>query len=46
MIAAIFMETSLREKGHSKRFFKFLKGDFIEITAGYPAGVIGTTKEI
>ena len=44
-IAAIFMETSLQEKEHAKRFFKFLEGGCVEITAGYPAGVIGTTKE-
>jgi rubrerythrin len=44
-IAAIFMETSLQEKEHAKRFFKFLEGGVIEITACYPAGMIGTTKE-
>lgn len=44
-IAAIFMETSLQEKEHAKRFFKFLEGGCVEITAGYPAGIIGTTKE-
>jgi rubrerythrin len=44
-IANIFMETSLQEKEHAKRFFKFLEGGALEITAAYPAGVIGTTKE-
>ena len=44
-IANIFMETSLQEKEHAKRFFKFLEGGMTEITAGYPSGVIGTTKE-
>jgi rubrerythrin len=44
-IAAIFLETSLQEKEHAKRFFKFLEGGMTEITAAYPAGVIGTTKE-
>jgi len=44
-IAAIFMETSLQEKEHAKRFFKFLEGGCTEIIAGYPAGIIGTTKE-
>jgi rubrerythrin len=44
-IAAIFMETSLQEKEHAKRFFKFLEGGAVEITAKYPAGIIGTTKE-
>lgn len=44
-IAAIFLETSLQEKEHAKRFFKFLEGGGVEITAMYPAGKIGTTKE-
>jgi len=44
-IAAIFMETSNQEKEHAKRFFKFLEGGMLEITATYPAGIIGTTKE-
>lgn len=44
-IAAIFEETADNEKEHAKRFFKFLEGGDIEITAVYPAGIIGTTKE-
>jgi rubrerythrin len=44
-IANIFMETSLQEKEHAKRFFKFLEGGTAEITASYPTGIIGTTKE-
>ncbi len=44
-IAAIFMETALQEKEHAKRFFKFLEGGMTEITAMYPAGIIGTTME-
>ena len=44
-IAAIFMETSNQEKEHAKRFFKFLEGGMTEITAMYPAGIIGTTME-
>lgn len=44
-IAAIFMETALQEKEHAKRFFKFLEGGVTEITAKYPSGIIGTTKE-
>ncbi len=44
-IAAIFMETSLQEKEHAKRFFKFLEGGMTEINAMYPAGVIGTTMD-
>jgi len=44
-IAAIFDETALNEKEHAKRFFKFLEGGMVEITAAYPAGKIGTTME-
>lgn len=44
-IAAIFAETSLNEKEHAKRFFSFLEGGVVEITATYPAGKIGTTME-
>lgn len=44
-IANIFMETSLQEKEHAKRFFKFLEGGMTEIKASYPSGVIGTTKD-
>ena len=44
-ISAIFEETSLNEKEHAKRFFKFLEGGMVEITASYPAGKIGTTTE-
>jgi len=44
-ISAIFMETAAQEQQHAKRFFKFLEGGEVEITATYPAGVIGTTKE-
>ena len=44
-ISAIFAETALNEKEHAKRFFKFLEGGVVEITASYPAGKIGTTME-
>jgi len=44
-IAALFMETAGQEKSHAKRFFKFLEGRMVEITASYPAGKIGTTAE-
>jgi rubrerythrin len=44
-IAAIFTETAEQEKEHAKRFFKFLEGGMVEITASFPAGVIGTTAE-
>ncbi len=44
-IAAIFEETANQEKEHAKREFKFLQGGEVEITAGFPAGKIGTTLE-
>jgi len=44
-ISAIFAETALNEKEHAKRFFKFLEGRPVEISAVYPAGKIGTTLE-
>lgn len=44
-IADIFEETAYHEKEHAKRFFKFLEGGDLEITACFPAGKIGTTAE-
>jgi rubrerythrin len=44
-IAAIFEETSDNEKEHAKLFFKHLKGGIVEITAPYPAGIIGNTAQ-
>ena len=44
-MAAIFLETAEQEKEHAKRFFKFLEGGSVEITACYPAGIIGTTAQ-
>ncbi|MBP6066361.1 rubrerythrin [Bacteroides sp.] len=44
-ISAIFTETADQEKEHAKRMFKFLEGGMVEITASYPAGVIGTTLQ-
>ncbi len=44
-IAAIFLETADNEKEHAKRFFKLLQGGEVEITALYPAGVIGDTPQ-
>ncbi len=44
-IAAIFTTTAEQEKEHAKRMFKFLEGGCVEITASYPAGVIGTTVD-
>lgn len=44
-IAAIFLETADNEKEHAKRLFKFFTGGEVEITASFPAGIIGTTLE-
>ncbi|GAB6095757.1 rubrerythrin family protein [Desulfatiferula olefinivorans] len=44
-IADIFEETANQEKEHAKRFFNFLEGGMVEITASFPAGVIGSTLE-
>jgi len=44
-ISAIFLDTADNEKEHAKRFFKFLEGGEVQITAGYPAGIIGTTAQ-
>jgi len=44
-ISDIFAETADQEKEHAKRFFKFLEGGMAEITASFPAGVVGTTAE-
>ncbi len=43
-ISRIFLETAENEKEHAKIFFKHLEGGEVEITASYPAGVIGDTK--
>ena len=44
-IAGVFAETADQEKEHASRFFKYLEGGPVEITATYPAGIIGTTAE-
>lgn len=42
-ISAIFTDTAENEKEHAKVFFKYLEGGAVEITAMYPAGIIGDT---
>ena len=42
-IGAIFAEAADNEKEHAEIFFKYLEGGDVEITAAYPAGVIGDT---
>ncbi len=44
-MSAIFQETADQEKEHAKRLFKLLEGGEAEVTASFPAGVIGTTLE-
>ena len=41
----IFEETANQEKEHAKRLFKLLEGSEVEITAAFPAGVIGSTLD-
>jgi rubrerythrin len=43
-IADIFIETAENEREHAKVFFKHLEGGDVQITATYPAGVIGGTQ--
>lgn len=44
-IASIFEETANQEKEHAKRMFKYLEGGNLQITASFPAGIIGTTEQ-
>ena len=44
-ISMIFEETASQEKEHAERFFKFLEGGDVEVSAAFPAGVIGSTAD-
>ena len=44
-MAKAFEEIASQEKEHAKRLFKFLEGGNVEITASFPAGVIGSTLD-
>lgn len=44
-IFAIFTETANQEKEHAKRFFKFLEGGDVSVTAEFPAGIVSTTLQ-
>jgi rubrerythrin len=45
-ISALFLETAINEEQHAKTFFKFMEsGQAVEITAMYPAGIIGSTYD-
>ncbi len=45
VIAKFFEETAENERQHAKQFFNFLEGGMVEITASYPAGIVGTTAQ-
>jgi len=45
-ISAIFLETADNEKEHAKRFFKFLEGTPVEITATYPSSFGDTASNL
>ncbi|HBD07348.1 MAG TPA: rubrerythrin family protein [Syntrophobacteraceae bacterium] len=44
-IAFVFEETANQEKEHAKRFFSFLEGGDVVVSADFPAGVVATTYE-
>ena len=44
-IMGIFAETAEQELAHATRFFKFMQGGMVSITAEYPAGRIGNTAD-
>ncbi|MDE6099223.1 MAG: rubrerythrin family protein [Muribaculaceae bacterium] len=44
-IAAVFMETAEQELSHARQFFSLLEGGTVQISAGYPAGVVGDTRK-
>ena len=44
-ISNVFQETAANEKEHAERLFKFLEGGEAEISASFPAGIIGSTAE-
>jgi len=45
-IAASFLETAEHEKMHAKRYFDFLEGLDVEITAGYPSRIGNTAVNL
>jgi rubrerythrin len=44
-VSLIFEETANQEKEHAKRLFKFMEGGEAEITASFPSGVIGPSRD-
>ena len=43
LVSAVFAEIAAQEKEHAKKFFKYLEGSEVRISAAFPAGVIGDT---
>ncbi len=44
-IGHLFIRTAEQERVHAKTLFKLLQGGEVEITAAFPAGVLGSTLE-
>jgi rubrerythrin len=44
-VTDIFLETANQECEHAKRLFKFLEGGTANISAGFPAGLVGGVQE-
>ena len=44
-IGHLFIRTAEQERVHAKTLFKLLEGGEVEITAAFPAGVLGSTLE-
>ncbi|CAK8710960.1 MAG: Rubrerythrin [Candidatus Electronema aureum] len=44
-MAHLFIRTAEQERVHAKTLFKLLQGGEVEITAAFPAGVLGSTLE-
>ncbi|MDH7598529.1 MAG: rubrerythrin family protein [Sedimentisphaerales bacterium] len=44
-IAEIFAQTAEHERQHAKQLFSLLEGGEVQITAAFPAGVVGSTLE-
>ncbi len=44
-ISLIFEETANQEREHASRFFNFLEGGDAEVSAAFPAGIVGSTAD-
>jgi rubrerythrin len=45
LVSRTFAEIADQEKEHAKRFFSMLQGGEVEITAAYPAGIVGKSAQ-